>query len=149
MDKEHTMHFYTTDITELTNTLRNGATFEGVACYVFNSSTTSGVRPVQRLVGGQDHFYTINADEALNAISQFGYKEEEVAFFAFPTEQANTTPFFRRRNVNTGEHFYTASSDEAQAVLGEGFEDEGICCFVYVPGTAPGGTVPLYRVFIN
>jgi hypothetical protein len=144
------MHFYTTDTAELAKTVRDGAAFEGVACYVYTSSDTSGTaEPVQRLVGGRDHFYTIDAEEALNAITHFGYTEEEVAFFAFRTEQANTTPLYRRRNTTTGEHFYTADAGEAQKVLGEGFIDEGISCWVYVPGSAPGDSVPLYRLFIN
>ena len=140
------MHFLTTDVSEASQAVRDGWIFEGVACYVFTSSQPNAAQ-LQRLVHPDgDHFYTIDPEEALNAIAQFGYKEEGVACFAFPAQQPNTTAFFRRLNPSTGEHFYTASADEATAVLNEGFTDEGTACFVYVAGSAPGNAVPLYRL---
>jgi len=41
--------------------------------------------PVFRLRNGAEHFYTIDPVERDNAVSQYGYAYEGIAFYAYPT----------------------------------------------------------------
>jgi hypothetical protein len=43
----------------------------------------------------------------------------------------------------TKTHFYTASTDERQRMINEGFSDEGVCC--YIVKSAPAGPAPFFR----
>ncbi len=43
--------------------------------------------PVFRLLGGPDHFYTIGEDERDNAVAQYGYHVEGIAFYAYATAE--------------------------------------------------------------
>ncbi len=43
--------------------------------------------PVFRLLGGPDHFYTIGVEERDNAVAQYGYHVEGIAFYAYATAE--------------------------------------------------------------
>lgn len=61
---------------------------------------------------------------------------------AIVVNAANISPVFRLYNVNTGEHFYTASETEYKALQRVGWNDEGVGWYV-----EPGVGNPVYRVY--
>jgi hypothetical protein len=73
--------------------------------------TTAGATDVTRL-RGQSGDYLLSADpEEIKAAQSQGYTAEGVLGKAFKTAGKGTKQIQRYRNVNTGEHFYTASPE--------------------------------------
>ena len=60
---------------------------------------------------------------------------------ALPAQAADTATMYRLYNPNSGEHFYTASPVERQAVIDAGWDDEG------EGWTAPTEGVQVYRLY--
>ncbi len=143
-------HFYTINPMEVSNAIKSGYNLKGIACYVYDpNSNQPGTTALLRLLFTKSglHFYTINPNEALDVLKDPSVREEGTACLVYGTSQPNATDLFRRFNPTTGEHFYTADPNEAQSVLTTGFNDEGTACYVYNPGQAAGGTVPLYHLY--
>ena len=59
-----------------------GGTLEGVMGYIATGAVC-GSRPLYRLYGGGDHFYTTSPTERDNAVSAFGYVVESVAGYVW------------------------------------------------------------------
>ena len=48
------------------------------------------------------------------------------------SDNAKTTPIYRLYNAAIGDHFYTASSDEATGAIRNGYKAEGITGYLYL-----------------
>ena len=106
-------HFYTTDPHEATVAIQTGRVLEGIACFVL--PVTSDPQPpevgVIRLYKGSidDHFYTSSQSEADQAVEQFGYTIELVAFDGVPVAVGQkptfrTTSYYRQQMALVTEH---------------------------------------------
>jgi len=79
-----------------------------------------------------DHFYTINYDEYLNAVTTYGYRNEGIQCYVYANSQSSLVPLYRLCNLRNGDHFYTINYDEyLNAVTTYGYRNEGIQCYVY------------------
>ncbi len=114
-------HFYTISEDEkndLVNT-QSGYALEGVAFYAFPSQI-EGMVPVYRFYSATkgDHFFTASATEktALDNDPQWGYSDEGIAFYVYPTQVDDSSPVYRLYNSTTGFHFLTASEAEKDAI---------------------------------
>lgn len=113
-------------------------------CNGIVTSQNTGAPPPPTTVS-YEHFMTINPSEPGQARAG-DWQFEYVAAFVFRTQQADTVALFRLYNSNTGEHFYTASSQERAAVLSNSvWHDEGVAAYVFPTGGS--GRLPLYRFF--
>ncbi|MDD3487737.1 MAG: SpoIID/LytB domain-containing protein [Candidatus Moranbacteria bacterium] len=105
-------HFYTASSDEKN---ASGYSYEGVAFYVY-ASQEEGTIPVYRLLNTTtgDHFYTASESEkdALKNNPQWGYTYEGPAFYVYSSQADGTSAVYRFFNGSTGDHFYTASTDE-------------------------------------
>jgi hypothetical protein len=94
---------------------------------------------------GKDHFYTVNASEAVTTVLDDGYHIEGPACY-LSSGTAGAVPFIRLWNGHTGNHFYTADQGEADnAVAHDGFVIEGPAGYIFP--NQPPGTVPFFRLF--
>ncbi len=97
-----------------------------------------------------DHFYTSSQVEAdtLNGNKKYGYKSEGVAFYAFSTQVADSSPVYRFYNSTTGDHFYTISEDEKNSLINNsqsGYAYEGVVFYAYA--SQINGSSPVYRLY--
>lgn len=112
------VHFYTISVSEAMNITNINWDYEMVA---FRASASSG-KPVYRMYGNGEHFYTSDKAEHDNAIERYGYKTEGVRFYV--SETPTSKPVYRM--YGNREHFYTASSSErTNAIDRYGFTDQG------------------------
>lgn len=93
-----------------------------------------------------DHFYTPNEAEFLNARNKFGYADQasgRAGFGVANAQVAGSTPLYRLYNGNTGIHYYTLSLGERDAlVAAKTFTSEGIVGYMFdTAGAAVGQTV--------
>jgi hypothetical protein len=124
---------------------------EGIAFNAYPTQTGESL-PVYRFVSGKtgDHFYTISESEkiAVESNADLGYVSEGVAFYAYPETVIGSIPVFRFVNKTTGDHFYTASTEERDAIRNNplwGYIDEGTA--FSVSDTASIGTSTVYRFY--
>lgn len=107
-------HFYSTS-----SATPPGYASEGVAFYAYPTQA-AGTLPVYRFFNSTNgkHFYTSFEDEknALENNPQWGYHFEDIEFYAFPTQAANTSPVYRFFNPANGDHLYTASEAEKDSL---------------------------------
>jgi peptidoglycan hydrolase-like amidase len=115
-------HFYTISITEKNSLINNpqwGYKTEGVAFYEYTSQV-NGTLPVYRFSNTKngDHFYTISESErkSISDNPQWNYIFEGIAFYANPSQTAETSPVYRFNNATNGDHFYTISVTEKNAL---------------------------------
>jgi hypothetical protein len=109
-------------------------------------NVASALEFVMTRPGLGDHFYTTSPTERSKAITAFGYQDEGVACYVWPSKQSGTTEFYRLFNPQIGDHFYTTSRDERDnAIAALGYQDEGVACFVSDSEAAT--TTPLHRLF--
>jgi len=77
---------YTASITRGLSNVRAKATADKAVDDYKDSNpaapSTNAMLPVYRLRNGGEHFYTISETEKDNAISQYGYTYEGIAFYA-------------------------------------------------------------------
>jgi len=106
------------------------------AVYRFYNATTGG------------HFYTASApqrDWVISVIPAFHY--EGVAFYAYDSQVAGSSPVYRFYNTQTGQHFYTISPVERDIVIGTpGYNFEGPSWYAQ---EASGGTASAVYRFYN
>ena len=75
-----------------------------------------------------------------------GYVLEGAAFYDYPPPCAwGLLPFYRLSS-STGEHFYTASQGEHDALVGSGWNDEGNVGCISATATVGCGAVELHRL---
>jgi hypothetical protein len=71
---------------------------------------------------------------------------EGIACYVYSSPAPDTTPLYRLFNPSSGDHFYTTSTAERDAVASSGdYVNEQIACYVY--GSAASGTTDFYRLF--
>ena len=111
---------------------------------------TDSPSPIYRLwmPGPNDHFYTASLSEKNNAVINYGYTFEGVAFYGYDTQITGTVPVYRLWLPGiTNDHFYTASlSEKNKAVSSFGYVYEGIAFYAY--DTQVAGTSPIYRLWL-
>lgn len=94
------------------------------------------LKPVYRLdkaAPQEDHLYTVNADEAANAVSKLGYTDKGIAYYcsANPSFCGATLPLHRYVKSNKS-HFYTIDLNEGKEnVTDVGGTYEGILCYIW------------------
>ncbi len=64
-------------------------------------------------------FYTRSSSERDNAISQYGYVDEGIAFWSPVIATGTETPFFRLYKPGNGDHFYTTSIAERDNAIAQ------------------------------
>jgi hypothetical protein len=111
-------HFYTISETEKNNLINSmpSYAFEGVVFYTYQSAVDNSA-PVYRFLNktNGDHFYTINETERTyvqNNLSSI-YLYEGIAFYSLKTQILSAVNVYRFYNIANGDHFYTASGEEA------------------------------------
>ncbi len=97
-----------------------------------------------------NHFYTQNEGEKDNIIATLSneWNYEGIAYSAYSTQAANTSPLYRFWNKNTGFHFYTQNEGEKDniiATLSDIWNYEGIAYYTY--STSQPNTTAVYRFF--
>ncbi|MCP4129634.1 MAG: hypothetical protein GY754_01340 [bacterium] len=98
------------------------------------------------LYNGKNYFYTINSNEAINAINIYGYIFESSIGYIDSTQQLGTVPLYRLHNKNN--IFYTANRTEMlHFTETENYECTGIEGYVY--RTRKAHTKPLYRLYLD
>jgi hypothetical protein len=96
-------HYYTTTPEGLE---RQGYVAEGVACYVFASTTEGGdTVPLYRWRSPKGPFYTTTPNG--EGVRRAGYRLEGIACALYTDEKPETVPFYRFVNPRNGRHFYT------------------------------------------
>jgi hypothetical protein len=96
-----------------------------------------------------DHFYTIDGNEATNAINNAGYQSEGSACYVLGGHADETSPLYRLYNQQNGDHFYTTNKREAEQAAHSGYHSEGIACYVLPTNQRRrvSFAVPLYRLY--
>lgn len=110
-----------------------------------------GTVPLYRLYkDGPKHFYTADAAEKDKAISQYGYKLENIVGYVSAVQKPGTTPLYRLYRAAKGntrdDHFYTTKEDEKFGAIHKyGYADEGIACYVWTSAVALSTAPPIRR----
>ncbi|KAH6901583.1 hypothetical protein BKA70DRAFT_1435962 [Coprinopsis sp. MPI-PUGE-AT-0042] len=93
-----------------------------------------------------DHFYTINSTEHSNAIRVFGYLDQGLTGYLFPSAQPHAVPLYRLFSDGDFDHFYTTDLVERdRAISVFRYVSEGVAGYIY-PDAECGG-LPLFRVY--
>jgi hypothetical protein len=119
-------HFYTLSEDERSILTSNPASTwvaEGIAFNAYNTSCTNNTSPVYRFWSDvtKSHLFTINESEKHHIFANYPssyWRMEGVAFCAFTTQAAGTSPVYRFRNKVRGNYFLTISESEKNALVG-------------------------------
>ncbi len=118
-------HFYTSSADEKDSIIANYPTniwnYEGVA-YNAYANQADGTVPIYRFWSDDNghHFYTASESEKDYVIANYPtnvWRYEGVAYYAFATQQLNTTSVYRFWSDTSLGHFYTASESEKDYVI--------------------------------
>lgn len=120
-------HFYTASEKEAEEKKAAGYTTEGKIGYLL-SKPEKGTRPLYHLFGRNDHFYTTNHQEAVDAVDKYQYQFVNISGYLYADPTQGTLPLFR--HFNGSSHFYTTSNDESQTIPASGWKLEGIAGYV-------------------
>ena len=66
--------------------------------------------------------------------------------------EQHTVPLYRLHNPNDGRHHWTVDSNERSALIGDGWIDEGIACYVFARGNGRmplGNYIPKWRLIVR
>ena len=110
-----------------------GYGIEPQAGYKVDSAPVSGTVPVFKLVNDRtgDHFYTISASERDIARDVVRYRDMQIAYYVYPTQQGSTVPVYRLAHPTTGDHFYTTDANERDVAKNQvKYVDEGVAFWV-------------------
>jgi hypothetical protein len=136
-------HFYTISVTErdkIIDEYPNIWVYEEIAFYAYQDQISNSV-PVHRFwnkISGA-HFYTIYESEKEKLINEYPhvFEYEDIAFYVFADQQANTVPVYRfwfNGSAERNSHFYTISEEERDKVINEYsqvYVSEGIAFYVF------------------
>ncbi|KAJ3893787.1 hypothetical protein GG344DRAFT_30516, partial [Lentinula edodes] len=123
-----TDHFYTTNSTEMNNSVAvNAYSFEGDATFLWPTQETSTV-PLYRLwnLNSSDHFYTIDKNEVNEALAMgftFDTEAQNVGY-VYPYSICGASPIYRLFSSFGSDHFYTMN--QAESMSAPGYVLEGI-----------------------
>ncbi|KAJ7084233.1 hypothetical protein C8R44DRAFT_862311 [Mycena epipterygia] len=128
-----TSHIYTIVDSEVTSAMLQGVyAFNGVAAFIFPTLEPSTV-PLFIFVNARatSWFWTISANESSNARAN-GYVEHGIAGYIYPTQVCGSVPLYRAHFIGANaDYIYTTSVTERDnAIVGQGFVDEGIAGYV-------------------
>lgn len=78
-------------------------------------------------------FYTANAAEFNNVITNLGYKDEGVVGYVFDKQVGvGTSPIYRSYNPAFNDHLFTMDANEHKtATTKYGYNDEGIAGYIW------------------
>jgi len=108
--------------------------------HTIKTENISFTKEFYRCYNGNDHFYTLSADN----VRMSGYTNEGTEGRVYFTPISGTTPLYRLWNGRN--HFYTIDAAERdRAISSHGYSFEKIECYVY--RTQMPGSVPLYRMY--
>jgi outer membrane biosynthesis protein TonB len=133
-------HFYTTNVEEAHNAIAKlGYVMEGspglVASCASDCKCGNSLKPVYRLFKSgakNDHFYTLDANEADNAAKNLGYTREGIAFYCTQTASQCGASAALNRYWRGTDHFYTTDANEGQKnVVAVGGKFEGVTCHIW------------------
>ena len=117
-------HFYTSDITEKNDLVKNGWSYEGVGWTAPSSSKTPVYRLYNKYVAGGDHHYTMDADEKDNLVKE-GWSYEGIGWYS---DDSKGVALYRQYNpyAKTGTHNYSTSKSENDNLVKKGWRAEGV-----------------------
>ncbi len=125
------------------------------------SSTTVQVEPIERVYrvyldpnhpNGDKHYFTTSLGE-FNVLVNEGWHDETTGQggFAILTQQLpGSLPLHMLYNPNDGEHYYTLSDGERNALVAQGWQfqvDEGFMFPIVQGSAAPAGTTEILRMY--
>jgi len=135
-------HFYTSSEDEKNHIIATYPEsvwrYEGIA-YNSYSGAGPGLVPIYRFWSDekQHHFYTASEDEknyVIDFYDDFVWKYESIAYYAYTTQQPDTTAVYRFWSDTKQGHFYTSSGDEKNHIIATYPENvwkyEGIAWYV-------------------
>ncbi|KAJ4482023.1 hypothetical protein J3R30DRAFT_3455929 [Lentinula aciculospora] len=138
-------HFYTTNVSEMTNSALLGGvySFEGESAFLW-STPQPGTVPLFRLYNQNftDHFYTVSSDEIPILINEgwtYDSAPNHTAGYVYPYSICGASPIYRLFDPVAMDHFYTMNIVESQNAVQIGYQDQGIAGFAVLPsanGTA-------------
>lgn len=140
-------HFYTTNEGEVTNAITHlGYVRESDAGYVFPASRPD-LQPLYRLYNPSisRHFYTTSLYERDKVLQGGGWANEGIGGYVYASQETESVPFYRLFNGPLFDHLYTTSSAEVAFAEKNGYQLEGIQC--YLPISTTGGIVTLFRLY--
>ncbi len=118
-------HFYTASLDEKNYVIAHYPTniwnYEGIGFDAFAAQQANTV-PVYRFWSNKynGHFYTASESEKDYVISHYPtniWNYEGIAFYAYPTQEPNTTPVYRFWSSSYNGHFYTSSETEKDYII--------------------------------
>jgi hypothetical protein len=145
-------HYFTLYPQAVNNLIPQGWTFEGVACYVYGTQQNGAgqLYEVHR-PDIADTYYGTDT-QVLSAEIDYHYQQPGPSCFVFFQQDPNSplplTPLYRLSSFSVatpGEHFLTIDEQERSGLLSEGWQDDGIACWVFSNNT-PNGAAPWYRL---
>lgn len=131
-------HFFTNNESEKNQVIATAPAYhyEGIAFYS-QPAQTSSTQPVYRFYNFLQgvHFYTINYSEYQNVLNTaaWTFRYEGVAYYADPTQVADTTAVYRFHKFTQGVHFYTSNkgeSDNLRATAAGEYRYEGVAYYL-------------------
>lgn len=114
---------------------------------LFSSAVSAARIPMYQAYSSslQDFFYMTSAAERDQAVVQYGYVDNGVAFYVDDGSTPGVVPYYRFwKGDPQYDHFYTSDSNEVGIVQSYGWVYEGVQGYVFNYGAA--GTVPVYRL---
>lgn len=121
---------YTSSTAEACQAISYGYIWDDVA---FKNATGTGVIPVYRLVNYKGHYYTSDVTTKNTYLTERGYYDEGISFYAHSTNVANSFPVTRVSTEYTS--LLTAASKEAEYYVSKyGYKDSGVA--FYTPNLA-------------
>ncbi len=119
-------HFYTPSLSEANSVLANYANvfrYEGIAYYTRASKNSQPLYRFYNRSSGS-HFYTASVDERDRVIAVYSnvFTYEGETYKVTPAAEAGKTPVYRFYNARNGSHFFTASAQEADAVIAQWYD---------------------------
>ena len=95
--------------------------------------------PLYRIydASGTDHYITTSETEVQAAVDSDGYEYQGITGYVYnqaQTDCAGTVPLYRLYKPSLPVHYYTTNTtDEANAINADGYDDEGIAAYVFAP----------------
>jgi hypothetical protein len=109
-------------------------TDEGTTGYIFPTQELTTV-PLYRLYQAcqYDNFYTVDKDEADNAVKKYGYHVEGIAGYVYPPQNSTCggVPLYRLYSVTAVDHLYTTSETERDTASKKNYTQEGIAAYIF------------------